>query len=50
METQGVGNRIQITRDTYQLIKDDFVCLPQAPLYVKGKGEMEIWHVIRAVE
>lgn len=48
MESQGTRNNIQITRSTYDLIKDDFICLPQKPAFIKGKGEMEIWHVVGA--
>jgi guanylate cyclase len=47
MESQGESNVIQITRDTYELIKDDFICEPKKAINIKGKGEMEIWHVVR---
>jgi guanylate cyclase len=46
MESQGTRNNIQITRSTYELIQNDFVCLPQPSTFIKGKGEMEIWHVV----
>jgi guanylate cyclase len=46
MESHGTGNVIQITRSTYELIKDEFVCEPQNPIFVKGKGEMEVWYVL----
>jgi len=45
MESHGVGGRIQITRATYELIKNDFVCEPRGVVNVKGKGEMEVWQV-----
>ncbi len=45
MESQGASNVIQVTRSTYELIKDNFLCEPQAPIQVKGKGQMEVWHV-----
>ncbi len=45
MEAHGMGGTIQITRATYDLIKDEFVCEPRGTVNVKGKGEMEIWHV-----
>lgn len=45
MESHGVGGTIQITRATYELVKDAFVCEPQGTLNVKGKGEMEVWFV-----
>ncbi len=47
MESHGQEGIIQITRDTYELIKDDFVCEPHGTVQVKGKGEMEVWFVIR---
>ena len=46
MESHGTGNVIQITRNTYELIKDEFVCEPQNPIFVKGKGEMDVWYVL----
>jgi len=45
MESHGVGGIIQITRATYELVKDKFVCEPQGIIDVKGKGEMEVWFV-----
>jgi guanylate cyclase len=47
MESHGRGGFIQITRSTYELIKDQFECVPQGKILVKGKGEMEVWHVLR---
>lgn len=46
MESQGASNIVQITRGTYELIKDDFICEVKKPIEVKGRGEMEIWHVV----
>jgi guanylate cyclase len=43
MESQGVPGKIQITRDTYELLKDACICLPRGKVSVKGKGEMETW-------
>jgi len=45
MESHGSGGVIQITRDTYERIKDEFECEPRGVIPVKGKGEMEVWHV-----
>ena len=45
MESHGQEGSIQITRATYELIKNDFECEPQGTVNVKGKGEMEIWFV-----
>lgn len=33
-------------RATYELIRDEFNCAPHGTVTVKGKGEMEVWHVI----
>ena len=43
MESHGAPGKIQITRATYELIKDDFDCQPRGLIEVKGKGEMETW-------
>jgi guanylate cyclase len=48
MESHGSGGLTQITQATYELIKDDFTCEPRGTVNVKGKGEMEVWHVVRA--
>ncbi|MBS1657688.1 MAG: adenylate/guanylate cyclase domain-containing protein [Bacteroidetes bacterium] len=45
MESQGSAGMIQITRNTYELVKDHFECDPQGKVNVKGKGEMEVWFV-----
>jgi guanylate cyclase len=43
MESQGVPGKIQITQDTYELLKDACICVPRGTVLVKGKGEMETW-------
>lgn len=50
MESHGMGGMIQITRATYELIKDEFICEPRGTVNVKGKGEMEVWLVLSAKE
>lgn len=45
MESQGQEGTIQITRATYELIKDSFTCEAQGTINIKGKGEMEVWYV-----
>ena len=50
MESHGSGGTIQITRATYELIKNDFLCERRGIVDVKGKGEMEVWLVISAKE
>ena len=47
MESHGAQGAVQITRATYELIKDDFECTPRGTVAVKGKGDMEVWHVMR---
>jgi adenylate cyclase len=45
MESHGTPGEIQITRATYELLKDEFVCRPRGTITVKGKGEMETWYL-----
>ena len=46
MESQGTPDRIQITRATYELIKNEFDCEYRGTVPVKGKGGMECWYLI----
>jgi adenylate cyclase len=46
MESHGSGGSIQITRPTYERIKDTFDCEARGTISVKGKGDMEVWFVI----
>jgi guanylate cyclase len=46
MESNGTPGDIQITRATYELLKDGFVCTPRGTIPVKGKGEMETWYLV----
>jgi guanylate cyclase len=46
MQTEGTPGRIQITRTTYELLRDEFVCEPRGTVQVKGKGEMETWYLV----
>jgi guanylate cyclase len=48
MESHGQPNAIQVTSSTYELIKDNFICQSQGRINIKGKGEMEVWHVVAA--
>jgi adenylate cyclase len=45
MEEHGTPGDIQITRTTYELLKDEFVCKRRGTIEVKGKGEMETWYL-----
>ena len=47
METHGESGAIQISRSTYDLIKDEFDCEPKGTVKVKGANPMEVWHVLR---
>lgn len=45
MESQGVPDGIQVSQETYTLIKDAFVCEPRGEVDVKGRGPMHTWLV-----
>ncbi|MCH7662692.1 MAG: adenylate/guanylate cyclase domain-containing protein [Chloroflexi bacterium] len=47
MESHSAAGKIQITSDTYALLKDDFECESRGIIDVKGKGEMETWFLIK---
>jgi len=46
MESYGQVGKIQISKTTYELIKDEFDCIPHGVIEVKGKGEMETWFLV----
>jgi adenylate cyclase len=46
MESHGTPGKIQITRATYELLKDEFVCRRRGSIPVKGKGQMETWYLV----
>jgi adenylate cyclase len=46
MESHGRTRCIQITRSTYELIKDAFYCEEVGFIEIKGAGQMEVWHVL----
>jgi len=46
MESHSTPGEIQITRTTYDLLKDEFVCRPRGTIQVKGKGPMETWYLV----
>jgi adenylate cyclase len=46
MESHGTPGRIQITRATYELLRNDFECEPRGTVAVKGKGDMETWYLV----
>jgi adenylate cyclase len=46
MESSGIPGSIQVTRATYELIGDGFVCEPRGSVAVKGKDEMETYLLV----
>jgi guanylate cyclase len=46
MESHGVPGKIQITRTTWELVRDDFVTELRGHVEVKGKGPVEAWHLV----
>ena len=46
MESHGTPGEIQITRTTYELLRDEFDCRHRGTIEVKGKGEMETWYLV----
>ncbi len=46
MESQGEAGRIQVTRETYDLIHPDFNLEPRGMVTVKGRGEMQTWFLL----
>jgi adenylate cyclase len=46
MESHGTPGHIQITRATYELLKNEFVCAPRGTVAIKGKGDMETWYLV----
>jgi hypothetical protein len=46
MESSGTAGKIQITRETFELIQNEFICEPRGKVLVKGKGELETWYLV----
>jgi guanylate cyclase len=46
MESHGTPDEIQITRATWELVRDDFATEPIGLVEVKGKGEVETWRLV----
>jgi len=45
MQSHGASGKIQITRATYELVKDDFECEYIGEIPVKGKGKLDAWYL-----
>ena len=50
MESHGESGKIQITSETYELVRDEFECEYIGEIMVKGKGQMEAWHLLARKE
>ena len=46
MESHGKSDQIQITRSSWELLRDDFVTEPLGLVDVKGKGQVETWRLV----
>jgi class 3 adenylate cyclase len=45
MESQGTPGRIQVTQETYELLRDEFDLEPRGTVPIKGKGNVETWYL-----
>jgi class 3 adenylate cyclase len=52
MESTGLASRIQVTRETYERLRDEFEFERRGMVEVKGKGRIETWFLLgrRAAE
>jgi adenylate cyclase len=46
MESHGTADCIQVTRSTWELLRDDFETDPLGTVDVKGKGPVETWQLV----
>ena len=46
MESHGIPGQIQITRATWELIRDEFVCTPRGLIPLKNMGAQETWLLV----
>ena len=46
MESHSSGGKIQISRATFELLKEDFIFEYAGKISIKGKGEMEVWYLL----
>jgi guanylate cyclase len=46
MESHGAGGQIQVTRATYDLLRDEFELEPRGTVAIKGKGDVETWYLV----
>lgn len=46
MESQGVAGKIQVSKDTYHRLQDEFVFEERGPIDVRGTGKIETWFLV----
>jgi guanylate cyclase len=46
MESHGSSGQIQVTRGTYELLRDEFELEPRGTVPIKGKGDVETWYLV----
>ncbi|MGH3070893.1 MAG: adenylate/guanylate cyclase domain-containing protein [Gaiellaceae bacterium] len=46
MESHGTADCVQITRPTWELLREDFIAEPLGLVDVKGKGPVETWRLV----
>jgi class 3 adenylate cyclase len=50
MESNGFPGRVNISYNTYELIKDKFVCSPRGKIYAKNVGEIDMFFVEHEID
>jgi class 3 adenylate cyclase/predicted metal-dependent HD superfamily phosphohydrolase len=45
MESSGVAGKINISAATYELVKDQFRCVPRGKVSAKGKGQIDMYFI-----
>ena len=48
MESHGTPGEIQVTRATYELLRDEFELESRGTVPIKGKGDIETWYLVGA--
>jgi class 3 adenylate cyclase len=46
MESSGLPGKIQVTAETYEMLKDEYIFEQRGQIFVKGKGEMTTYWLI----
>jgi adenylate cyclase len=46
MESHGTPGQIQVTRATYELLRDEFDLEARGTVPIKGKGDVETWYLV----